>query len=85
MAGAILAVIGLWGTWIPHPAAALVLSGWDLTEFVKFLPSTSTIRELFYLPVWSAGVVMAVLAFRPSVGLPKRLVLIAFAGCGGPC
>jgi hypothetical protein len=57
----------------------LVLSGWDLAEFVKFLPGTSTIRELFYLPVWSAGVVMAVLAFQPSSGLLKRLVLIAFA------
>jgi MFS family permease len=40
----------------------LVLSGWDLAEFVKFLPGVSAIRELFYLPVWSASITLAILA-----------------------
>ena len=62
LVGAALALIGLWGAWVPHRAAGLVLSGWDLAEFVKFLPGVSAIRELFYLPVWSASIALAILA-----------------------
>jgi hypothetical protein len=60
--GAALALIGVWGAWVPHRAAGLVLSGWDLAEFIKFLPGVSATRELFYLPVWSASIALAVLA-----------------------
>lgn len=74
-----LVLIGVWGAWVPHRAAALVLSGWDLAEYVKFLPGTSTVRELFYLPVWCAGLVLAVLAVQPTIGLVTRAALIAVA------
>jgi hypothetical protein len=63
--GAALALIGVWGAWVPHRAAGLVLSGWDLAEFVKFLPGVSATRELFYLPVWSASIVLTILATHP--------------------
>jgi hypothetical protein len=70
--GVSLVVIGFWEAWVPHRAAALVLSGWDLTEFVKFLPRISATRELFYLPVWCAALVLALIASqstnRPSDG-----------------
>jgi hypothetical protein len=63
--GVALALIGVWGAWVPHRAAALVLSGWDLAEFVKFLPDVSATRELFYLPVWCASLALVILAARP--------------------
>jgi len=62
LVGAALALIGVWVAWVPHRAAGLVLSGWDLAEYVKFLPGVSAIRELFYLPVWSASITLAILA-----------------------
>ena len=55
LTGVAFALVGVWAPWIPHRAAALVLSGWDLAEFVKFVPGASATRELFYLPVWCAG------------------------------
>jgi hypothetical protein len=63
-----LALVGVWGAWVPHRAAALVLSGWDLAEFVKFLPGVSVIRELFYLPVWCASLALILLATHPPAG-----------------
>jgi hypothetical protein len=39
-----------------------VLSGWDLAEFVKFVPGTSAIRELFYVPAWCAALTLLILA-----------------------
>jgi hypothetical protein len=30
--------VGVWGAWLPHPAAGLVILGIDLPEYVKFLP-----------------------------------------------
>ena len=80
-----LALVGVWGTWVPHRAAALVLSGWDLAEYVKFVPGASAIRELFYLPVWCAGIALGVIANQPANGQqasrPGRvgLILIALA------
>ncbi len=85
LAGSLLVLVGVWGPWVPHQAAGLVLSGWDLNEYVKFLPgvragTTSVIRELFYLPVWSTGLGLALLAHRPlegQVGWGRRLALMA--------
>ena len=68
-----LAVVGTWGPWIPHRAAALVLSGWDLAEFVKFVPGASAIRELFYLPAWCAGLTLLALAQLAPGEQPGRL------------
>jgi hypothetical protein len=62
LAGVALALVGVWGGWVPHRTAALVLSCWDLAEFVKFVPDASATRELFYLPVWCAAVVLGVIA-----------------------
>lgn len=52
----LLGLVGYFGPWVAHKAAALVLTGQDLGEFVKFLPDvragTVTVRrELFYLPL----------------------------------
>ena len=56
--GVALALVGVWGSWVPHRAAALSLSAWDLAEFVRFVPGALIPHELFYLPVWCAGVAL---------------------------
>ena len=72
-------MIGTWGPWVPHRAAALVLSGWDLAEYVKFVPGASATRELFYLPAWCTALTLLLLAQQaPGEGsgrLAKRLGL----------
>jgi hypothetical protein len=79
LAGLLLALVGVWGAWVPHRAAALVLSGWDLAEFVKFLPGTSMTREVFYLPVWCIGIALALIAAQPRTKAVLRVPVIALA------
>jgi len=62
--GIALVLVGYWGPWVNHKAAALVLSGLDMAEFVKFLPEVQAgtefmIRELFYLPLLAAALCLA--------------------------
>ncbi len=57
-----LALVGAWGAWVPHRAAALVLSGWDLGEYLKLVPGAAVPYDLFYLPVWCGGVALALLS-----------------------
>lgn len=77
LAGAGAALLGILGAWVPHRAAALVLSGWDLAEFVKFLPGVAATRELFYLPVWCLGLALALTAHRPGATPLRRIGLTA--------
>lgn len=64
--GVALALVGYWGPWVNHKTAALVLSGLDMAEFVKFLPGVRAgtepmIRELFYLPPLAAALCLALM------------------------
>ncbi|MFQ5811962.1 MAG: hypothetical protein ACE5I2_02035 [Anaerolineae bacterium] len=64
--GVALVLIGYWGPWVDHKTAALVLSGLDMAEFVKFLPGVRAgtefvIRELFYLPPLAAALCLALI------------------------
>ena len=64
--GIALVLVGYWGPWVNHKTAALVLSGLDMAEFVKFLPGVragteSMIRELFYLPPLAAALCLALI------------------------
>jgi hypothetical protein len=79
LAGLLLALVGVWGAWVPHRAAALVISGWDLAEFVKFLPGAPVTREAFYLPVWCIGIALALVAAQPNTRAILRVPLIALA------
>jgi hypothetical protein len=89
-----LTLVGVWGTWVPHRTAALVLSGWDLAEYVKFLPGVAATRELFYLPVWCAGIALSLISSQgnhqptnqqtnkpthPPISLIPRIILIVIA------
>lgn len=64
--GIALVLVGYWGPWVNHKTAALVLSGLDMAEFVKFLPGVRAgtefmIRELFYLPPLAAALCLALI------------------------
>jgi hypothetical protein len=81
-----LAVVGYYGPWISHPAAALTLSGVDLGEFVKFLPgvvddSLRIARQSFYLPPFSVVVSVGLLigARRLRYPWPWRLLVLGLA------
>ncbi|UCC62080.1 MAG: hypothetical protein JSV36_15000 [Anaerolineae bacterium] len=78
LVGLALAVVGYWGRWVDHMTAALVIPGFDLAEYVKFLPevragTVPVTRELFYLPAPAAGLCLAL-----AVG-PLRQRLPAWA------
>ncbi len=65
----LVGLLGYYGPWVPHRAAGLVILGLDLAEYVKFLPQVRSgairlQRELFYLPLFVAAVVAALLASR---------------------
>ncbi len=64
--GIALVLVAYWGPWVNHKTAALVLSGLDMAEFVKFLPGVRAgtefmIRELFYLPPLAAALCLALI------------------------
>jgi hypothetical protein len=87
LVGALLALVGLWGSWVPHRAAALSLSGWDLAEFVRFVPGAMIPHELFFLPACCAGIALVLangqicksanLSICPFVHLPICLFALA--------
>lgn len=63
----LLALAGYFGPWVAHKAAALVLTGQDMAEFVKFLPQVRAgelrvVRELFYLPLLAGALGLVGLA-----------------------
>lgn len=60
----LIGVAGFWGPWVDHKAAALILIGQDMGEFVKFLPevrdgTVPIVRQLFYLPPFCACLIFA--------------------------
>jgi hypothetical protein len=77
-AGWALATIGYFGPWIAHQTAALTLSGVDMGEFVKFLPSVvdgsvQVARQFFYLPPVAVVVSVALLSGHDELGYPWPL------------
>lgn len=65
-----LGALSLWLPWVAHPAAALVLTGLDMPEFVRFMgsagaPLVTPCRIAFAGPLVSAALV-ASLAVGPS-------------------
>ena len=84
--GIALVLIGYWGPWVNHKTAALVLSGLDMAEFVKFLPGVRTgtefmIRELFYLPPLAAALCLALVGSSRHLRYPlwARAIMVIIA------
>ncbi|MCS7220250.1 MAG: hypothetical protein RML36_00110 [Anaerolineae bacterium] len=82
-AALILAAAGYWGPWVSHRAAALVIPGLDLAEYVKFLPEyrdgrLRIVREGFYLPLLTLSLALSTLSWRGSVRWPTGLRAIGW-------
>ena len=79
-------VAGGFGPWVAHKAAALVVTGVDLAEFVKFLPEvragTFTLtRELYYLPLFCGSILLVLIASDRGLAYPWpiRWLLVALS------
>ncbi len=84
----LLALAGYWAPWVNHRASALVLTGLDMAEYVKFLPQFRSgelrfMREVFYLPLFLSSVSLTLLASSAGLGYPAwakgLMVLLAWA------
>lgn len=67
LAALLVALAGFWSPWLTHPAAALRLSGFDLAEWVTFLPgvrdgSLPLSRLAFLLPLACLALLLSVAA-----------------------
>ena len=61
LSGLLCALVGFLGPWIPHKAAALAVTGFELSEFAKFFPQVQSgavpvRRELFLVPLVAMAV-----------------------------
>jgi hypothetical protein len=82
----LLTLIGYFGSWIGNPVAGLVVTGLDMGEYIKFLPSIiggsiQIWREGFYLPLVTVSLTLSLQVFRPELryGWVVRALLIAVA------
>lgn len=65
--GLFLILIGYWAPWVDDPVAGLVQNGFDLTEFVKFMPQVKSgsepmVRWLLFLPLPTVALGLNLLA-----------------------
>ncbi len=85
--GGLITLAGYFGPWINHPAAGLVVTGLDLPEYMKFLPSVrngtlSLWRQGFYLPLVTVSLAWSLCAFRRELGygwIVRALLLVGAA------
>ena len=82
--GIALALIGYWLPWLSVPPAALRLNGYDLAEWMTFLPGyrdgTLPLTRLSLLaPLACLGILCAIASARSPMGSPARWGLIALA------
>ncbi len=76
--GIVIGMIGYWAPWVNHRSVALILTGPDMGEFVKFLPAVRAgtevmIRPLFYLPPFGAAVALIFLAANKDLNYASLL------------
>jgi hypothetical protein len=72
LAAAAVALLGYWTPWLTHPSAALRLNGYELSEWVTFLPGVRSgelplSRLLFLLPLACLALLLAIVATRVPV------------------
>lgn len=86
LAALVLAAVSYWAPWIDHDAAALRLTGQDMGEFAKFLPSLQepakgpfkgrVPRQLFYTPPFVCAICLTWLAANQQFGYPRWLRVV---------
>jgi hypothetical protein len=77
---------GYFGPWVDHQVAGLVITGLDLGEYVKFLPtvragSLTVWREGFYIPLVAVSFSQSFYPFRAALrySWPIRALMLAVA------
>jgi hypothetical protein len=70
--GLALGIVGYFGPWVGHRTAALTVTGFEMAEFAKFFPQVQggtlqLTRALFYLPLVTAAILLALAAGRSNV------------------
>jgi hypothetical protein len=73
--GGLLTLAGYLSPWIDHHAAALIVTGLDLGEYVKFLPAVRQVRvtvwrEGFYLPLVAVSLTLSMHCYRADLRYP---------------
>ena len=74
LAALALALLGYWSPWLTHATAALRLNGYELSEWVTFLPGVRSgelplSRLLFLLPLACLALLLSLVATRVPVRL----------------
>ncbi len=70
--GLVLGIVGYFGPWVGHGTAALTVTGFEMAEFAKFFPQVQggalqLTRALFYLPLVTAAILLALAVGRSNV------------------
>ena len=70
--GLVLGIVGYFGPWVDHATAALTVTGFEMAEFSKFFPQVQggtlqLTRALFYLPLVTAAILLALAVGRSNV------------------
>lgn len=78
----VLIVAGFFGPWLAHRAAALAVTGYELSEFAKFFPQVQggtvpVTRALFLTPLLAGAISLALVIHRSSLGALWRLGAMA--------
>ena len=74
LAAVVLALVGYWSPWLTHPAASLRLNGYELSEWITFLPGVRSgelplSRLTFLLPLACLALLLSAIATRVPVRL----------------
>lgn len=74
LAAVAAALLGYWSPWLTHAAAALRLNGYELSEWITFLPGVRSgelplSRLLFLLPLACLALLLVIVATRVPVRL----------------
>lgn len=79
-AAALLLFVGHFAPWAAHKTAALTLSAHDLAVFTHYTPGAGIfLNQWFYLPIWSAALIGALLAGGITSRLNRLLVAVGCA------
>jgi hypothetical protein len=78
LAALALALVGYWLPWLTHPVAALRLDGYELSEWITYLPgvrdgSLPLSRLMFLLPLGCLALLLAVASSWQPPQLPRLL------------
>jgi hypothetical protein len=83
--GAVLILVGYFHPWVPHPAAGLAITGFEMGEWIKFTSAAQSVpptvsRSGFYWPPFVAVLGIAAWAGAVRRGRGRSFVWLALVG-----